>query len=646
MKLKEVGKLAKQYRLGVEGLITRVAPAADAPDGAPATYEFSFSSEAEVERWFGIEVLDHSPKAVDLSRMKAGGAVLVDHGGDQVGVIEDVKLEDKTLRGTVRFSRSQRGKEVEQDVADGIRRNVSIGYFVKKAERVEARDGVDVWKVTRWQPAEVSIVSVPADITVGMGRNTEGGDLFPVELEDGVAVEGESMKKVRAADGSVVEVQDDDPRAAVTVGDNRGERFREVTSIAAANGLDAVAVEAYTRDGGEWSNKSVAEIAVDIASKRRSQTDRKVPPSSEALGLGDIPADELASYSYHRAIRRSIEAQENPHNAKFDGVEAAVHRHIETNWPSDLPKRGGFFAPMRTRTLSSNQPAKGAELVPGSPGELIELLRSRSIVMSLGARVLTGLTGPVGFPRVTGGVTVAWVPENPAADTPSSDPSLGMSLLTPKTMQGVVPFTRQLAMQSSFDLESWVRDELATGHSLVLDKAAIHGTGVGGQPTGIYSAAGVTSKQFSSTFPDATSLMDMVVNVADNNADLGTLGWLASVVLAGRLRVTAELGNTAALTLWKGNLRQGDVLGYRASASTQASKVMTTVGVETGGTSQALIYGNWADLLVALFGAMEFVVDPFTKKAKNIIEVATFQMGDVLPRHGASFSKGLAVPSA
>jgi len=639
--LKEVGKLAKQFR-GFSGTITRAA-GADAED-APQTYDIAISSEAEVERWFGVEVLDHSSAAVDLSRLTSGGAVLVDHGGDQVGVVETVRLEDGVMRGSIRFSRSQRGQEVQQDVADGIRRNVSVGYFVKAAEKVETRDGVDVWKVTRWQPAEVSIVSVPADVTVGVGRSNEGGDEFPVVITDGVAVEGERMLlknrkfDMGGAGGGVL------PTPVVEVKENREERFREVSAIAAANGLSASEVDGYLRADSAWNAKSLADIAVDIASKRATKGDRKVPPSMEALGIGDIPADDLEQYSYHRAIRRSIEAQENPHNAKFDGVEAAVHRHIESNWPSDLPKRGGFFAPMRTRTLSSTLAAKGSEVVSERPGELIELLRARSIVMSLGARLLTGLTGPVGFPRVTGGVTVAWVPENPATDTPSSDPSLGMALLSPKTMQGVVPFTRQLAMQASFDIESWVRNELATGHSLVFDKAAIHGKGALGEPTGIYSATSVFSKDFATTFPDATTLMDMVVGVADNNADLGTLGWLASVVLAGRMRVTAELGNTVAQTLWKNNLREGEVLGYRASASTQASKVMTG-SVETGGSSQALIYGNWADLLIGMFGAMEFVVDPFTKKAKNIIEVATFQMGDVLPRHGASFAKGVNCPS-
>lgn len=640
-RLKEVGSLPKQFRMA--SMNARAVEPGGEADSGPMTYDISISSESEVSRWFGIEVLSHDARAVDMTRLENGAAVLVDHGGDQVGVVESARLEGGVLRGTIRFSQNARGQEVERDVRDGIRRNVSVGYFVNEAKRIDVREGTDVWQVTRWQPAEVSIVSVPADYTVGVGRSDDAGARFPVLLEDGVAVEEDEMKKVRNQDGAVIEVHDDDPRQAINVSDNRGARNAEVVAVCAANGLGAEAVEEFTREGGEWANRSVADVAVEVAKRRK--TTGNLPPSAEALGLGDIPQRDLAGYSYHRAIQQTVRAMENPHNAKFDGVEAEVHRHLEANWPKDMPRRGGFLAPMRTRTLTGTIGSKGPEVVAQQPGEMIELLRARATVLASGARLLTGLTGPVGFPRMTGAATVSWVPENPASDTAAGSPSLGIALLSPHTMQGVVPFTRQLAMQSSVDIEAWVRDELATGHGLAIDKAALHGKGVNGEPVGLYSAQNVNSKDFSSTFPDIAGLMEMVTAVADNNGDFGTMRWLSSVILAGRLRVTQEFASTSGSTLWQGNLREGTMLGYGATSTTQASKVMSA-NAETGGTSQALLFGNWADLLIGLFGAMEFVVDPYSKKAKNIVEVATFQMGDVLPRHGQSFSKAVNCPAS
>ena len=122
-----------------------------AVDAERRTVRLSFSSEEPVERWFGYEILDHSPGSVDLSRIKAGGALLVDHDtGDQVGVVEEASVgADRKGRATVRFGTSARANEIFQDVKDGIRRLVSVGYRVsklvtEKVEKAEARGDMDV----------------------------------------------------------------------------------------------------------------------------------------------------------------------------------------------------------------------------------------------------------------------------------------------------------------------------------------------------------------------------------------------------------------------------------------------------------------------------------------------------------------------
>src|SRR5437899_2003924 len=85
----------------------------------------SLSSETPVPRWDGLEILDHSPSAVDMSRAKRGLALLLDHSTrQQVGRIEDLKLDGGKLRGVLRFSKSAAAQEVRQDVVDGIRQEV------------------------------------------------------------------------------------------------------------------------------------------------------------------------------------------------------------------------------------------------------------------------------------------------------------------------------------------------------------------------------------------------------------------------------------------------------------------------------------------------------------------------------------------
>lgn len=137
-------------------------------DKQARTVELAFSSEAPVERSFGLEILDHGASSVDLSKMRSGAPLLMDHiHSDQIGVVESVRIDpDRVGRAVVRFGNGQRASEIFQDVADGIRRNVSVGYRVFDA----TEDSEGVYRFTRWQPYEISIVSVPADSSVGVGR--------------------------------------------------------------------------------------------------------------------------------------------------------------------------------------------------------------------------------------------------------------------------------------------------------------------------------------------------------------------------------------------------------------------------------------------------------------------------------------------
>lgn len=137
------------------------------------TVEFSFSSESPVERFFGQEILDHSPKSVRLGRMENGGPVLVDHDpSDHVGVVESISIDtDRVGRVRARIGRGARASEIFNDIVDGIRRSISVGYRVHEMQLEKRGEGADVYRVTDWEPLEVSLVAVPADASVGIGRS-------------------------------------------------------------------------------------------------------------------------------------------------------------------------------------------------------------------------------------------------------------------------------------------------------------------------------------------------------------------------------------------------------------------------------------------------------------------------------------------
>ena len=133
------------------------------------TVPASLSSEIEIQRFFGKEVLVHESKAVNLERAAEGLPMLFGHNQDQhIGLVEDVRVEDGKLRGMLRFSKNQRATEVWQDVRDGFLKNISIGYRVNKWEE---QDDSDIVRVTLWTLFEASVVSVPADHSVGINRS-------------------------------------------------------------------------------------------------------------------------------------------------------------------------------------------------------------------------------------------------------------------------------------------------------------------------------------------------------------------------------------------------------------------------------------------------------------------------------------------
>lgn len=611
---------------------------ADTGEGEPTEYEVSFSSEFAVPRWFGKEILSHKRDAVDMTLMARGAAVKVQEGfgheGPQVGVVMKGWIDSAAKRGRarVRFSRSVKGQEVEQDVADEVRIWTSVGYRAIRAKQTKRGEKSDEneWLVTRWQPQEITFVSVPADPTVGAGRDAgDDEDRRPVEIEGGErSAEGDrEMGDTKVVEKKVATTET--PPAATGAlevrSDHTAERKRaaEIFKIAESNGM--------TSRAAEWveSGISVGEVGLKILEEQK--TKGRAQPAPEHT-KPDGP--DLSTYSYTRAIRCAMDS-------KFDGIEGEQHTELVRSLPDGYQGHGGILVPLRTRSaeqraaqraLDSQSAAAGAETVFDRPGEMIELLRNRTVVINRGARLLTGLTAPVPFAKQTGAATAYWVGENPGSNVTETNLATGIVTLAPKTLQATSSYSRQLIILSSEDVEAMVRDDLAAVHSLEIDRVAIHGLGADGEPIGVYNATDVQVKAMGGV-PDFVKAVNMVGLAADKNADLGSLGWITTPLMAAVLMTKPRISSAAAGFIWDGTVREGTMAGYPASASNQVSKTMESAA------KHGMIFGNWSDMLIGLWGAMEVVVDPFALKKQGMIEVTTFQMADVMIRHGQSFVK-------
>lgn len=616
-------RLAELRALPVQHRYFDIAARRLAPEQMPAElrarttddqplFEVAISSERPVTRWYGTEVLLHQKSAIDMSYLKRGAAVLVDHGGDQVGVMESARLDDdNVLRGYLRFSRNARGQEVQRDVEDGIRRFISVGYQWNEARLAEQGevDG-ETWHVTRWTPMEVSIVSVPADVSVGFGRSRDDATMHPFRI-------------TQLSRGTTMDTED-----ATLSRSERRERGRreneaaEIAGMCAREGRPEL-VEQFLREGRSANDVGRTLLAIRAASSPTAADLARYYPA--APSREDGPGD----YSLCRALVALADGGNSP---ELEYSKDLAHRFKYAQRSNSVLVPLHVFTQKRA-VLDSAMSTAAKELVFTQSGELIDLLRTLPVVAQLGATFLPGLVGPVGFPRQTTAATAYWIAENPGADVTESNLTTDVVTLAPKTLMGTTSYTRQLLAQSSTNVEQLVRRDFAAIHARALDRAALHGAGSATEPAGIYAIAGVNSHAVGGA-PNFADIIDMQTMVAVDNALGGRMGWASTPGIAGKLMQTLVASAAGSAMIWTGTFEDGRLGGYKAISSNQVS---STLGA---GSEHGLIFGDWSSLMIGLWGALEIIVDPYAQKKRGIIEVTSFQMADIDVRHPESFVKG------
>ena len=556
----------------------------------------ALSSEEPVDRSFGTEVLEHSSEAIDLSFLASGRApLLLDHDPQkQVGVIESVDLDGsaRRLRATVRFGKNGLAKEAFDDVVDGIRANVSIGYAINKMERKDK----DTYVAKSWRPVEASLVSIPADVSVGVGRSSE-----PSPEPVTVTVRTEEIPMTNEVDVAAIEAE---ARKAAQ------KDAAQIVELGARHNQSDMAKRAIAE------GRSVAEFRgelLDVIGSERAL-------ESQDIGMTD---KELKKFSLVRAIhalanptdRRAQEAAA----FEFECSEAAANEFGRAAQGIMLPT--DVLRTWKRDLNSSDESDLFSDDYRGT--DFIDVLRNASSVMQAGARTLNGLSGDVKIPKKTAAASAAWIATEGGAAT-ESEMTVGNVSMTPKTLGAFTDVTRQLMIQSSMDVEALIRDDLAQAIALAIDLAGLEGSGSSGQPTGILNTSGVnTVTNFAAANPTFAEVVTLETAIAEDNALMGNLAYILPASMYGALKTTEKASGTAQFVVEPG----GTINGYRSIVSNQ-------------GTAGNLYFGNFADLLVGFFGGLDLVVDPYTASTTGTIRVVALQSMDVAVRHAVSFAFG------
>lgn len=603
----------------------------EAVDVEARTAELSFASELPYERWWGVEVLDCTATAMRQGRIGNGRApLLCDHDTrDQIGVVQSVTIgADRVARALVRFGKSERASEIFQDVVDGIRANVSVGYLIHKAQLVESTDDADTYRVTDWEPYEVSIVSVPADASVGVGRSAEDpriaiepapAALAPEFLPPPTTTEQRNMQApdttqavpAAATAAPALNISAD----AAQIRKAEQARVSEILAVGdqfAAQGGREIAMRAI--EAGQGVDAVRAEIMNALAAKQTS-----------AVTHLDMTPAEVRRFSVLRAVRAM--ATKDPAVA---GLEREANQAICKRLGILEAPHGGFFVPseVQKRDLTAGTPTAGGNLVATdlAASSFIELLRARSVVGMLGGTMLPGLVGNVAIPRQTGAATATWL-ANEAAAAAEADQTIGQVPLSPKSLAAYTEVSRQLMMQSTPAADQLVINDLTRVLALAIDLAALQGSGTGGQPTGIANTAGIGS--VTGTTLGLPGIIEFQTDVAAGNALTSNSAYVTTPIVAALLMQRQRFASTDT-PLWTGNVLDGNVMGYRATTSTQV-------------TAASMIFGDFSNVVIGEWGFLEIALNPYASFAAAITGIRAIQTVDVAIRQAAAFSRAVTI---
>ncbi len=595
------------------------------------TFEFPFSSEYPVKRYFGNEVLSHEDGAADLSRLNDGGAVLFNHNMDKpIGVVESAYIgEDKRGYAKIRFSRSKFASEILDDVKDGILRGISFGYSINEMD--ETSDGM---LARSWSVHELSVVTVPADPTIGFGRSlispSQGNS---ITMED-KSPQQEIISAEESASPSVRTMEESTKETAVEAEKSVEIDIKaEVQRAIDENNARTAAITSLCREFGKYgaeeltdslikSNKSPAEAKAAILDLVKNKAEAvNTPIRSTDMSTNEVGLDqkEIKQFSFLRALN----ALANPTDRQAQEA-AAFEREVSDAASKKYEKpANGILVPNEVlqRDLNVGTATAGGNLVPTEllAGSFIDILRKRMAVMATNPTMLTGLSGNVSIPRMTSTSTAYFVGESGAPT--ESQQAFDQVNMTPKTIGAFVDYSRRLLLQSSIDVETMIRDDIAKVIATKLDNAAIYGSGSSNEPLGIKDTTGVGTSTIT-TFGTFAEYIALETDVAAANADVANMYYLINASARGALKSTEKATNTGQFVF-----ENNEINGYPAIVSNQLA-------------NNDVLFGDFSQFVIGMWSGLDLTVDPYANATSGSVRIIALQDVDFAVKQPTAFSFG------
>ncbi|EHM1769920.1 phage major capsid protein [Escherichia coli] len=615
------------------------------------TIEVAFATETPVSRELEgelyYEILLCDETSVDRTRINNKGAVLFNHDRDKLlGVVESTTIgADRVCRATLRISNVGLGNTMWSMIQEGILSHVSVGYNIYDY-RIEAGNNI---VVTRWEPSEISLCSVPADINSGIGRS----DNFEYELDTAheddslnssneTSEEERLMEEQEGMEETRLDIESYDIKETLKV-DN--DKNGGVANIELSDGELEEMLSKRPDLLAKLQNKGVEPETLNSNDPVESEDTRAVGDFSDADGKVNHPEDmedeaEKAEQARKRELesigsvlnvdvseaiekgisitdfKRSLNTNNKTPNVKENKMEKSVINGLIRQAAEGKPFEGARVeVPVSQLRTTSTAPATGGALVKEVyVDSYIDVLRANSVFAQLPIQTFSGLEGEgnLVLPKLSSDFTAMFDFIDEGADSPLVDANFEKLVLKPKTFSGSVPITRTL-IKSADTAERYVQDAMVRGAGLKLEKEIL------GQ---IVTTAPVETLTAAITQGDVQGALG---KLAAANVRIDEVVAIVHPTTAAILRSTIVSGNTAAKFM---------IEGYRFEAYLCDSvRVIESTQVEAG----SIIFGDFSNVVLASWGGLTVDRDDTTLRASQGIVLRTFAYIDHAVAHEEAF---------
>lgn len=395
--------------------------------------------------------------------------------------------------------------------------------------------------------------------------------------------------------------------------------LRALTDKAATENRALTTEETATFAAGETEIRSLDEEL------RRAEFMAECERRSHADPVTPARGDSLAALETRFQVGKAL--QEFSARQELTGVEgewAAEHR---SGRPGAIAMPTSAFLGERRVGQTVGSGPEGGYLVPTQLGPMIDRHRPRLATETLGATVMSGLTGPLDLPRLNQSGTAQWISEtgNPAR----SAASFGQISMSPGTVSAEYALTRRAMIQAP-QLEGVLRRDIGLLLAQALDAAAINGNGIG-KPLGVLGWA------------------DVHVVAMGPNGDAPTIDTAADLI--GAVEVADAFGATGFLTNAKVKktvlkLKDGDGRPwaleqvFKGETVSISSQVPSNLTKGSGSNLSAILFGIWADLVIGYWSSVDILLNPYHSDVASSggALLHAFLDADTALRHGESFA--------